>query len=138
MDAPTNTTGSSLVGEIWTITKRFILPDEVVSLKVIFDNVRNYLVCAGVVGAIGDLGSIGQPEAPTTLVAFASGLVAANALQSWLIFQKWTAQIGRFLGKIGVAPRMIIEDRTCPTSAPTPSLLPDGKYPFCPQLPILI
>lgn len=81
-------------------TKKFVLPEEAISLKVIFDNVRNYLMCAAVVGAIGALGPIGPAEVSAPLVAFAVGLVAANALQSWLIFQRWTARIGRFQAEV--------------------------------------
>ena len=99
MDDPA-ATEPGLIREVWDRTKKFILPEETVSLKLIFDNVRNYLMCAGVVGAIGALGTIGQPEVPVTLIAFAGALVAANALQSWFIVQKWTARIGRFQSEV--------------------------------------
>ncbi len=89
-----------MIREAWTRTKKFILPEEAVSLKLIFDNVRNYLMCAAVVGAIGALGNIGQPETPGPLVAFAGALIAANALQSWLIVQKWTERLGRFQSEV--------------------------------------
>ena len=46
----------SLAREAWTRSKKFVLPDETVSMKTIFDNVRNYLVCGGVVAAVGALG----------------------------------------------------------------------------------
>ena len=89
-----------LLREAWTRTKKFVLPDEAVTLKTIFDNVRNYLMCAGVVAAIGALGTLGRPEMPWTLVTFAIALVAANALQSWLILQRWTERIGRFQSEV--------------------------------------
>ncbi len=86
--------------EAWTRAKKFVLPEDVISLKVIFDNVRNYLMCAAVVGALGALGPMGQHEVPAPLVAFAVGLVVANAFQSWLIFQKWTSRIGQFQAEV--------------------------------------
>jgi hypothetical protein len=82
-----------LVREAWSRTKKFVLPEETVSLKTIFDNVRNYLMCAAVVGA---LGASAAADWPWTLVAFSIALIAANALQSWFIVEKWTARIGRF------------------------------------------
>jgi hypothetical protein len=88
---------SGLHREIWSRTKKFLLPEEVVSLKVVFDNVRNYLMCAAVVAAVGALGpSTGHGVVPWTLVMFAVLLILANAIQSWLIIEKLTSQIGRF------------------------------------------
>lgn len=66
-------------------------------MKTIFDNVRNYVVCAAVVGA---LGATASAEWPWTLTAFASALIVANVLQSWFILEKWTARIGRFQSEV--------------------------------------
>lgn len=87
-----------LFREAWERTKRFILPEETVSLKVVFDNVRNYLICAAVVGAVGALGpSSGRDDVvPWTLIVFAILLIGTNALQSWFIVERITNRIGRF------------------------------------------
>jgi hypothetical protein len=86
---------ASLPREAWTRAKKFILPDDPVSLKTIFDNIRNYLMCAGVVGAIGVLGP-STAGGSSILIAFSIVLIAANALQSWLVIVGWTRRIERF------------------------------------------
>lgn len=87
-----------LFREAWDRTKRFILPEETVSLKVVFDNVRNYLMCAAVVAAVGALGPSNGRDGvlPWTLIIFAILLIGTNALQSWFIVERFTNRVGRF------------------------------------------
>jgi hypothetical protein len=83
--------------EIWARAKKFLLPEEAVTLNVIFGNIRNYLMCAAVVGAVGALGpSTGHGVIPWTLVMFAALLILTNAVLSWHIIERWTNRIGRF------------------------------------------
>lgn len=81
----------------WGRTKKFVLPEETTSLKLVFDNVRNYLMCAAVVAAVAALGAPSTSEQTNwTLTVFAGFLVGANVLQSWLIIERVTSRIGRF------------------------------------------
>ena len=88
----------SLFREAWERTKKFVLPEETMSLKVVFDNVRNYLICAAVVAAVVALETprSGRDLWPWTVTVFAVLLIGANALQSWFIIERITGRIGRF------------------------------------------
>jgi hypothetical protein len=93
---------SPLHREIWARTKKFVLPEEKITLKVIFDNVRNYLMCAAVVAAVAVLGPVAGNGVvvPWTLIVFAGLLIITNVLQSWFIIERWTSRIGRFQKEI--------------------------------------
>lgn len=98
METPTQE--RSIVREAWERTKKFVLPEEAMSLKLLFDNVRNYLMCAAVVAAVVALGEPGTSEQAGTLTVFAVFLVGANALQSWFIIERITSRIGRFQSEV--------------------------------------
>lgn len=90
---------NGLFREAWERTKRFVLPEEAASLKLVFDNVRNYLICAAVIGAIGALSprnSEGQPIWPLSIVVMAALLLGANFVQSWLLLDRMSTRVGRF------------------------------------------
>lgn len=88
------------IGEAWVRLKRFILPDESVSLKVVFDNVRNYLICAAVIAAFGATRAQWQDPPGGSwswgLALFAVLFLGANALQSLLIVNRIAGRVGRF------------------------------------------
>jgi hypothetical protein len=42
-----------LLTDLWRRVQKFVLPEETITLKVAFDNVRNYLICAAVIAALG-------------------------------------------------------------------------------------
>ncbi|OGS98301.1 MAG: hypothetical protein A3F73_04605 [Gallionellales bacterium RIFCSPLOWO2_12_FULL_59_22] len=81
-----------------------MLPEETMSLKLLFDNVRNYIICAAVVAAVTALREPHTSEQaaawPWTLTIFAVFLVGSNVLQSWLIIEHITNRIGRFQGEV--------------------------------------
>lgn len=91
---------TSIISEAWGRVKKFLLPEETMSLKLVFDNVRNYLLCAAVIAAVVALSGRNHGEGyeiwPWTLSVFAFSLLGANALQSWLIISHVTRRIGRF------------------------------------------
>jgi hypothetical protein len=79
----------------WAEIQKFLLPEEAITLNMVFINLRNYLMCAAVVGAVGALEPAHtQSFIPWTLIMFTAFLMLANALQSWLIIQKWTSRVG--------------------------------------------
>lgn len=85
--------------EVWERVKRFALPEEAFSLKLVFDNVRNYLICAAVIGAVGALSpksAGGQPIWPASILVMAFLLIGANFLQSWLLVDRLTSGVGGF------------------------------------------
>jgi hypothetical protein len=91
---------SSVVGEAWRRTKRFALPEETVSLKLVFDNLRNYLICGALIVAINAI--VSQPQSQEWIVwpAFAKVLayvlLFANVVQSWLIVDHVAMKVARF------------------------------------------
>ena len=91
---------NNLVREAWERTKKFVLPEEIMSLKLVFENVRNYLMCAAVVAAVAALTVPRTSEQagvwPWTLTVFAAFLIGLNVLQSWFIIERITNRIGRF------------------------------------------
>jgi len=93
-----------VIGEAWTRVKRFVLPDEAVTLKVVFDNVRNYLICAAVIAALGATRTQWKDPPGGSwswgLAIFALLFLGANALQSVLIITRLTDRVGRFQKEI--------------------------------------
>ena len=94
----------SVIRELWLRIQAFILPEEVISLKVVFDNVRNYFICTTVVAAVLAIGQEGVPSPsgtsntaiwPWSLQFVGLMLLGGNALQSWLIISRVTKGIGR-------------------------------------------
>jgi hypothetical protein len=80
--------------------KDFILPKEKISLKLLFDNVRNYLMCAAVV-AVAAASAKDQTNTSTwPLELFASFLIIANILQTWFIIERITSGIGQYHDRI--------------------------------------
>ena len=94
-----------LIRELWNRVQHFVLPEETVSLKIVFDNVRNYFICITLIAAVLAMaaqfplnsGGIARDLIiwPWSLRVFALVLLGANALQSWLIITKVTKDIGR-------------------------------------------
>ncbi len=83
---------------------RFLLPEESISLKLVFDNVRNYLLC-GALAAVGvalaklDGATITNtfdalPLWPWSLKVIFLLLLAANAVQTVLIINRATRGVG--------------------------------------------
>ncbi len=99
-----------LIREIWRRVQRFALPEETISLKIVFDNVRNYFICAALVAAImaiaqravaSSAGAVHTSAIwPWSLQVIALVLLGGNALQSWLIISRVTQRIGRLPGDI--------------------------------------
>ena len=77
---------------LWATAKRglrdFALPEQTVNLKLVFDNLRNYLMCAGVVAVVR--AAYQQPsnaEWPWALEVVIVLLAMLNVAQSWYIIQ---------------------------------------------------
>lgn len=91
---------SSIISEAKERFKKFLLPEETMSLKLVFDNIRNYFMCAAVIVAVAAMSeqNAGRDNEiwPWTLSVFAFFLLGANALQSWLIINHVTRRVGRF------------------------------------------
>ena len=90
----------TLPREVWERVKKFLLPEDAMSLKLVFDNIRNYLICAAVIGAVGALSATsmnaGIASWPTTIIVVAVLLIGTNSLQTFLILDRVTSRIGRF------------------------------------------
>ena len=91
---------------LWRASKQwlrdFVLPEKAVSMKLVFDNVRNYLMCAALVLAIQAVANPGNPQAewPWALAAVVTILSALNLLQSWLL-------IGGTIESLRALPRVL-------------------------------
>jgi hypothetical protein len=73
--------------------RSFLLPDEAVSLKLIFDNIRNYIICAALLAAANHLSpspALHSGELMRTLSFVLGGLAIIctllNLLQSYCMF----------------------------------------------------
>lgn len=67
----------------------FALPEKTVSLKLVFDNLRNYLMCAAVVGVVRTAyrAPTSDPDWPWALQWVIASVTALNIIQSWCIIQ---------------------------------------------------
>jgi hypothetical protein len=85
--------------------RHFALPDAL-SLKVVFDNLRNYLICGALMVAIN---AVAANQSPAQLFvnwpALAKGLVfillGANIYQSWIIVDELETKFVRFVVHVG-------------------------------------
>lgn len=86
--------------------RRFALPDAL-SLKVVFDNLRNYFICGALMVAINTIAASQTPAQIFVIwPALSKGLVfillGTNIYQSWVIVDELETTLVRFV--IGVGP----------------------------------